>query len=70
MGIIYDEEYFKPLQCSKCGSRNVVNPINEPYVTLRCIDCGHEKREPMEKHEASANTVWTRPKNPKPYREF
>jgi len=43
---------IKPIQCSKCGSRNIVKPLNQfnnlysetkGVVELRCSDCGHEK---------------------------
>ena len=42
----------KPIQCSKCGSRNIVKPLNQfdnlysetkGVVELRCLNCGHEK---------------------------
>lgn len=32
-----------PIRCSKCGSTNAVNPVNEPDVDIRCGDCGHAK---------------------------
>jgi peptide subunit release factor 1 (eRF1) len=41
--------YPKILKCSKCGSTNIVRPLNEPGVICRCADCGHEEREIKQK---------------------
>jgi len=72
MSIIYDEEYFKPIQCSKCGSQNIVKPMNERYVLLRCLDCGHEQVEAqtVRDHYNTSSVGWGHEKNTKPYREF
>ncbi len=32
------------IKCSKCGSTNIIHPINEPDVIYRCSHCGHERR--------------------------
>lgn len=29
--------------CGKCGSGNVVRPVNDPKVDLQCLQCGHTK---------------------------
>ena len=72
MGTIIDPEGMKPLQCSQCESQNIVNPVNEDVVELRCLDCGHEKkRAPSHTFPGGKGmTTYTPPKNPKPYREF
>ena len=59
---------FKPVQCSECGSRNIVNPINEIRVVLRCLNCGHEKRGKTLIEESMSNIGWRGAH--KPYHEF
>lgn len=72
--VIIDPESLKPIQCSQCEGRNIVNPVNESSVALRCLNCGHEKKaEPsiLEKEMGSGGTTtWTATSNKKPYREF
>ncbi len=36
----------KPLTCSKCGSTDVVKPLNQRGVIARCQKCGHMKLAP------------------------
>lgn len=71
--IIYDPEAAKPIQCSECGSREIVNPVNNSKVDLVCQNCGHEKAAGptlLEREMGSGSHAWTPPKNPNPYREF
>ncbi len=69
--VIHDPEYFKPMQCSECESHNIVNPVNERDVDLRCLDCGHEKvHEPLPHERPPSGGTYTPRSNPKPYREF
>jgi len=74
--VVLDPEALKPTQCSICESQDIVNPVNERDIDLRCLNCGHEKVHvptPLEREMnptgASART-WMPKKNPKPYREF
>jgi Zn ribbon nucleic-acid-binding protein len=46
-----------PITCSKCGSLKAVNPVNEPDVSIRCLDCGHERRS-READERDARKLW------------
>jgi hypothetical protein len=69
--VIYDPEYFKPTQCSECEGRNIVNPVNEHAVDLRCLDCGHEKAHvPLPHERPPSGGTYTPPSNPKSHREF
>ena len=36
------------MQCSQCGSKNIVAPCNEDTIDFRCLDCGHEKESGMQ----------------------
>jgi len=33
----------RPIRCSKCGSTNAVNPVNQRDIAIKCGDCGHFK---------------------------
>jgi len=41
-----DLTHGRPLTCSKCGSTNAVNPVNDRHVQIRCVDCGHQVLTP------------------------
>ena len=30
-------------RCAECGGKRIVNPLNEPEVALRCLDCHNSK---------------------------
>ena len=39
-----------PIKCGKCGSLDIVRPVNQSMwaaeiIVFRCADCGHEKHE-------------------------
>ena len=71
MGRIIDPEGMKPLQCSECQSRDIVNPVNEDDVNLRCLNCGHERKVvPFHTFPGGEGGTYTPKKNPNPYREF
>ena len=41
--------------CSKCKSKKIVAPCNEPKVDFRCLDCGHEQEHRVKIDIAETN---------------
>lgn len=40
-----------PMKCMKCGStRNETFFVPNEVQGIRCLSCGHEKREPLQSH--------------------
>lgn len=71
--VIHDPESIKPFQCSECGSRDIVNPVNNRKIDLLCQNCGHTQEHvpaPHERVNSSGTNVWTPEVNKKPYRRF
>ena len=51
--------------CSKCNSKNIVAPCNEPEIDFRCLDCGHERLHKTEITVSGGTTTyeWNRKKD-------
>lgn len=60
-----DEMYIEikqKIECSKCGSPSWERFFDQTYTGLRCLRCGHEKKElqPHLKHtESSGSVTWS-----------
>ncbi|MFQ5330008.1 MAG: hypothetical protein ACE5D4_08495 [Thermodesulfobacteriota bacterium] len=41
------EKRVKPIQCSRCGSRDVWAPLNESEIEMKCMICGYILDKPI-----------------------
>ena len=58
---MYHIEERKPV---KCGSLDIIKPVNQDAILLQCVNCGHEKRRPEPKPDHHGYSFGTHADNP------
>ena len=56
----------RKIQCSKCGSQNIVKPVNNDRWIYKCLDCGHTKLNSPPVTIVSEKWVWVKEDPNKP----
>jgi ribosomal protein L37AE/L43A len=70
---IVDPEMYKPLQCTKCKSREIAKMLNTGMI--KCLNCGREKEDTNDWRfqvvkPIASDSVYTRRVNKNPFRDF